>query len=333
LTTSDGTNKGWTLSSGSGSPGFVTGRYGGQALGYSQGRGTLYRTAFSTPQSTVYMGMAIKINSTTIDSVGASSTLFTAVSNSGITFNLSMTSGGLETYCNYGSPATQTITGFINPLGAWTYLEVEIIASTGSGTANGTIVVRQDGTQIYSNTAIFTCYGTNFTQIAYGIPQSDTSGALYSYIDDLYYSFNGFCGPLRVATMEVASDASGQQWNPSTGSAHYSLVNSSVRNSGTSYVSATTGNQSDFYGIGSLPSSGVGAPLAVQPVVALSGQGDTISTAIKSSGTLAQSSYVPCPIAVGLVAPGIWNTDPATGAAWTAAGVNALLVGMENGNP
>jgi len=328
--TSDGNGKGWTFAVNSGSFNLATGRFGGQCINTGQGVCTLSKT-LSSAQTTLYFGVALRIHAASIDGTNQGM-LFAAYSSGGVEFFIRLTSGAMSTYNNAFSPTSNTITGFQDPVGNWTYIEAEITFAT---SATGTLKVWQDGLLIYSSTTQQTASsGSGFTSFAFGCPQSDVSGNTGSSIDDIYLSNSTHFGPIRVATVHPTADNTGQQWTPSSGTTNYNLVNAAVQNGGSTYVSAATANDTDLYSMGTIPSgSSYGVPYCVQPVICVQGSGNTLTTKISSGGTVYQSGSVNCPSAYQMVAPTLYDTNPNGSVAWTTSSVNSLLVGMENGNP
>jgi hypothetical protein len=99
--------------------------------------------------------------------------------------------------------------------------------------------------------------------------------------------------------------------------------------SATDYVTGSTG-QRDTYAMGDLPAS-PGTIFAAQ-TVAIAKKTDagalSLKTAVRSGGTLYTGTATALGTADGTVRT-VRTTDPATGAAWTASGVNAAEAGAE----
>ena len=326
----DGTAKGWIQNNAF----LSTGRFGGQALGISTGGPAFLDRILPTPKTTLYVGAAFKFISTNIGTNNNGALFRFYGSDTAASLIVGLNSSGLLAILGSGWTGPGTVgTATINPGAGWTYLEVQVVWST---SATGTVKVWQDGTLIYSNTAIQTALSGHcsaFGQIEISTPYCSNGSNNSAYFDDLYGSDSAILGPIRVATTRPTSDNTGQGWTPSTGTTNYDKVNATIQNGGTPNVSASANSLTDLYGMGALPTSGVGAPIAVQPIVAATGAGNTISTSIKTGGTIYNSGTVAVPTAVNLIAPKIWEVNPNTGLAWTASDVNAMLVGMTNGAP
>ena len=106
------------------------------------------------------------------------------------------------------------------------------------------------------------------------------------------------------------------------------MVNEPQQDGTTSYVYDSTPGDADFYGIGTIASTPV-ATIAVTTRGFMEKSDAGLRTAavqIKSGGTTVASPTATLSSSFGWV----WRTDltdPATGAAWTAVGVNAVNIG------
>lgn len=178
---------------------------------------------------------------------------------------------------------------------------------------------------------------------------TNTRGASDNLIDTISYAFStygtveiddivlnddvpphrGFLGDLRVQTLGPSGDTVSKTWVPSTGTDNFALV-SGVHDGDTSYVKTGTAGAVDLYEMGNLadaPSS----IIAVQTIV--SARKDFAATRTMrsklKSGT-ASADGATFGLATGyIMKPDIFEVDPATGAAWTATGVNNLQAGIE----
>jgi hypothetical protein len=161
---------------------------------------------------------------------------------------------------------------------------------------------------------------------------SGTTGGMW---DDFYVldttgsALNNFLGDCRVSTLAPTSD-SAVQFTKSTGASNFSCVDEGRHNSDTDYVESSTAGHIDKYGYADL-SANVTTVHAVQ-VMSYARKTDAATRTLRnklysSSATLDGSTtavtYAYQPIAT------LATTDPNTSAAWTAAGVNAALAGVE----
>lgn len=139
----------------------------------------------------------------------------------------------------------------------------------------------------------------------------------------------GFIGDVRVQTVSPSGDTASKTWVPSTGTDNYSLV-SGVHDGDTSYVRSGTVGAVDLYEMGNLTDAPT-AIVAVQTVV--SARKDfaatrTMRSKLKSGTASANGGTFG--LATGyIMRPDIFEVDPATNAAWTSSGVNALQAGIE----
>lgn len=143
--------------------------------------------------------------------------------------------------------------------------------------------------------------------------------------------YNGFLGVARVRTLSPTGAGTDTGFTPSAG-ANWQCVDEQPY-SAADYVTATgaVSGTRDTYATADLPGSGVGDILAVQPVIVAKKSGAAavdLKAVLRSGGTVYKSGA----LAVGttdVTNTWIQTADPATAAAWTISGVNALEVGVE----
>jgi hypothetical protein len=140
---------------------------------------------------------------------------------------------------------------------------------------------------------------------------------------------NTFLGECRILTGLPNVDGSSLQWTPSAGTSHFAMVDETNPNDDTDYVSSATVGQIDLLGIPDIAPSG--PILGVQSVLCAR-KDDVglrqIADQCKSGATTATGATVTLNTTYGMSRQ-IRETDPATGAAWTAAGVNAAEFGIK----
>lgn len=220
------------------------------------------------------------------------------------------------------SLATATVPTFLN---TWRYIEAQVKISD----TVGRVIVKVDGTTYIDFTGDTRNGGTstNIDQVRQ-ISLSNSNG----FWDDTYVTDNlgslnaGFLGEIRIYESQPNAAGSSTQFTPSSG-ANYAAV---ADLSDTTYVSSPTVGQRDTYNTVDLPSS----PTSVLAVVVNSRMAKTDAGAASAKAAIKSSSTVAYGATRTLVAGAtqftdIFETNPATGAAWTAAAVNAMETGVE----
>lgn len=141
---------------------------------------------------------------------------------------------------------------------------------------------------------------------------------------------NNFLGDLKVSTLFPTAEGDTLQLTPSTGTAHWSLVDENPVNT-TDYVSSSTSGQRDLYNVGDLVATAT-APLAVR--VGLYAQKSdagsaSIKTLIKENGSLTAGAVQPL-MTTWSGFYGVMRTKkPSNDTPWTVADINGLQVGVE----
>lgn len=216
------------------------------------------------------------------------------------------------------------------------YLEwsLTIHASTGAS------VVRIDGVPVLSLSTI------NTQAVASGVASRLRVGNLGSIvalgdldIDDLYVcdqggsANNAFLGDCRVDYLPPDGDGTHRAWTPSAGTDHYALVDDLTPNADTDYLASGTAGQRDTHTFPSLPSMPNPVVKGVQHV-ASARKDDAGTRQVKSlvvSGGTTQVGAAVHTLALSYVMyTQLYETDPATGAAWTTTAVNGVEAGVEN---
>ena len=230
-----------------------------------------------------------------------------------------------------GTPAgtvLDTYTGAVPVTNTWYAFEIEVAINN----TTGSWAVRKNG-----NTVNDRATGSLDTQVsANAYANKLTVGmqaAVNSHeIDDLYWrsssATGSFLSDIRCYTRMPASDAAAQ-FSRSTGASNFSCVDEPQQNAATDYVYSSTPGHADLYGIAAIAST----PLVTHAVTtrAYAIKSDvgtrTMAVQLKSGGTMAASPTI-------VLTPSNWQwawrhdtTDPATGAAWTAAAANVAQVG------
>ncbi|HSN12845.1 MAG TPA: hypothetical protein VLS51_12130, partial [Propionibacteriaceae bacterium] len=220
----------------------------------------------------------------------------------------------------------------ISPLSIWRYIEAAVTISD----TVGTVEVHLDGsaTPILSFTGDTKNAGTNTTIDAcalYGVNSGNSP-----YFDDWYVCDtagtinNTFLGDVRVYTLAPNGAGNYTQFVPSTGS-NYTCVDEQPYNT-TDYVgSPTTGNR-DSYALTDLPATV--ATVFGTSEIAVVEKSDAGAAAIKQSMRVGLTDYDTAATNLATSWTSLRNlreTNPNTGVAWTAAGVNGAEMGVTVG--
>ena len=221
---------------------------------------------------------------------------------------------------------------------SYNYLELQ--ATIGSGTS-GSFTVRANGvimTGLNVSGVNTSGDGTaNLTQAFIGpYTQSGgmTSGINFCYYDDMVMldttgvsPYNAFLGDCRVQTVYPVASGALVQWTP-LASTNVSQVQETAMDGDTSYNASGTNGQIDLFTQGGISN----APLnifAVKVRLACrldSAGGDTVAGEVRSGGAN-YAATAQAALSTYSYLDFIWTTDPATSAAWTKTGVNALQIG------
>ena len=156
------------------------------------------------------------------------------------------------------------------------------------------------------------------------------------YIDDVYILNpsgsvnNNFLGECRIFTSLPTGDntsatGTNKLWTPDAGTAHYTQVDDTPNpDDDTSYVSSATAGQIDTYTYPAIAPTG---PIAAVQVTLTDRKDDagarSICAEYRGGGANYDGASTFTPSTSYLMHRQIWEADPATGAAWTVAGVNA----------
>jgi len=315
-------NKKWTSVTGSPTIGASTGRRSGGAIFYNSSTNTI--KSFASAAS-VIVGFAFNLQITTTTRI-----LLSFRDSASVQVDLRVNAGGTLSVTRAGVALTDGTSTNALSTGTFYYIEfkVTIANSISAGSCkvrvNGvdwlTVAIGQD-TQVTANASV--------NELLIGSSGTNMNG----YVDDLYLcnssgsTNNDFLGDCRIDALYPTSDGNYSQFTPSTGTDHYALVDESTPNT-SDYNESSTLNHIDSYGMGNLPTS----PTTVYGVqvcdAALKDDAGArgLSPFIRSSSTDSVGTELSLSTSQ-LYALAIWETDPATSAAWTVSGVNAAEVG------
>lgn len=312
------------------SPQTITGRNGhGVRLDVSSGVNGIIRNS-ADEHATMIMGFAFKhVNFPSNDTQLAN---FESDSSSLTHITIAMgTTGLIKAYRGTVSGGTLlgTTSDFI-PLNTWKYIEIKVTLSDTVGVVN----IRFDGASVLNLTSQDTKNaGTKTVIDSFAV---GGAGLGSSSAGDDFYLCNGagsvnndFLGDIVVECLTPTSDGANTGLTPSTGSSHFALVDEIPQNT-TDYNSSSVADTIDTYGMSNMATA-AGTIAGVQ--VTNYAQKDIsglrkVAAVVRSGGTNYAGDDMPLGIGF-LMYPDIWETDPATAAAWTIANVNAVEAGAK----
>ena len=213
------------------------------------------------------------------------------------------------------------------PTAGFCYLELGWVIGTGTA---GSVVVRLNNQQIFAATGI-TTQGTASV--------SGTTAAYYLYghgdVQDIYIAdgtgpapSNAFFGDVRVYEASPNGAGATTTFTPTGAATNWQVAAQVSPTPATVYNSSSTVGAADLYTIGAIP-TGLGTIFGVQVNGTLSktdAGARTATLSIKSGAVTAAGASHSLQISPTTYME-VFNVDPATSAAFTAAGVNALQFG------
>ena len=216
-------------------------------------------------------------------------------------------------------------------VGTWYYLEAKAVLNG----AAGSIEVRLNGAPIagLTLTGISTISTANAYANVIGFASGAQGGYYSTHMDDAYgvsdagaAPWNSWLGDVHVETRAVDSDVA-VQWIPSTGATNFGVLDDLPMTSA-DYVSANATGRVDEYGVANLATTPASI-LAVSMIYNVdkddagsrTTQGSVVSGVAVGAGAIRGAEHN-----LRRTYQEMFTTDPATGAAWTPAAVNALKV-------
>ena len=173
------------------------------------------------------------------------------------------------------------------------------------------------------------------TQVRLGNVSSSGSMGGSTYIDDFYVCDqtgsvnNDFLGDVRVDTLLPNGEGTHLDYTPSTGTTHYTLVDETAPNT-TDYNESGTAGHRDSYQMTNLTAASGGIK-GVQ-VLAAALKDDvgarSIKVGVRSGGTTTVGTTQALATTQAYYTA-VHETDPATTAAWTESGINAVESAVE----
>lgn len=302
---------------------------GGNALSVGNSNGFVLTTANFPEESTWTVGAAVNPSQmgmtplTIADSASGARQLTIGVNNSGYL---------------YAVVAAGTYTATTLPLsvGTWAYIEGQVVISATAGSVtlrvNGNVVVSESNINTATN-GVTTADCLIAAATGFGQPSWNPVGL----IDDLYL-FDGTGSanttfPASIPTVQAlwpTGDGSLAQWTPSPYTDNFANVDDDVPDGdSTTNQSSTAGDVDAFTHTPLRPATGT--VFAVQHVITArtaSSTSHSLAAVEVSGGTTYPDTGQSLPTSYQMQTfP--HDTDPATGAAFTIAGVNALEFGYE----
>lgn len=293
----------------------VAGRFGGQALQFTGGNTNSMTTSVFSAVSSLTLECGLKI---TTGSTG-SPIFFREGSTNHV--DLVFSSDGSITARRNTTTLGTSATGVYTP-GVWFSLQVELVISDTVGRV--TVVI--DGAVVLNLTGQDTQNGG--TGVVDRLFFTGASSAPTAAWDDMIVldTATRLTNPVRIETLVPDTDGGTLNWVPSSGTAHYAVVDE-LPVSATDYLSAAFVGDVDELALSAL----TGTPISIEEVVVV-GYASKTDTATRTmnfeveSGATTSTGSAYTLGTSGLRYERPLATDPNTAVAWTASGVNALLV-------
>lgn len=207
---------------------------------------------------------------------------------------------------------------------AWRYYELKIVVNGASGSCS----LQLDGVPLISPTT------GNFGSTAIGQILFDVDFDSRHNWDDIYVvdgtgaAPNDFLGDCRVQTIRPTGDGSHTQWSPFGAANNWDCVNDTTPDSDTTYVYDLTAGHYDTYACADVTAQAVVYGVQVNLYAKKDDAGvRQIAPAIRQGGVDYDGSTVTLSTSYAYYSQ-LYAADP-TGAAWTAANVNADEYGVK----
>lgn len=232
-------------------------------------------------------------------------------------------SGNLSIY-NSSNTLVSTGTTVLSS-NTWYCIELKMVAG-----ASGAFELRIDtGTELSGTCA----QNFNADTHCWGKYNNNNSQTVDFYFDNVVAAYDTWVGPSEVVTLRPNANGSTAQWTSGTGSSNYLEVDEVVADGTTTYIASNgSANQTHLVLFSSQDYSGKNIKCVKTQNYSYTPSGTSATThRVISNGTTSD-------LLQGAIGAGLnFNTryidqDPNTGAAWTAAAVNAIEVGVVEGN-
>ncbi len=298
----------------------------GKTLPSANATSLIVGVAFKTPSSSADYGALVFA-----DSANASQTYITLKESAG---QIIVTSGGsnFAADANMSGGTVLGSTGAVFSGSTWTYLEVEIVIAASGG---GSVKCYINGGLVLSLSGVTTQGTANTGANAIGFKGPQNGNASYNNYADIYVCdttggapWNAPLGVTQVLPLNpTANDA--VQFTPNGLANNYQNAAKYPPVPATDFNQTTTvGNQDTFtHGSASSLTSIAGVAvksLLLNPLV----NGETMANRLLSSTSAAQGA-TRTPGTAGLLYTDVFETDPATSAAWTVAAAGSSRNGYK----
>ena len=222
------------------------------------------------------------------------------------------------------------------PLNRWNYVEC-YIKPVAAGT--GVITIKVNGVTVYTNAAVQTISNafSNFGNMRF-MGQSYSSTLGYMYFDDIVVNDvsgaanNTWPGQVRLLPMRIKGP--GDHTALSRGGVDLGYNQSQVREifSALAWVEGVNTDDYDLYGVDApaLPAGATISNIILELHARSQAGGKSIKPIIKSNATASDGAATVLSTAWQLV-QAVWAVDPQDSAAWTAADLATLQVGVKIG--
>lgn len=222
-----------------------------------------------------------------------------------------------------------------NTGGVWNYVEIELITSATAGVlrvyTNGVLATS------VTNANFSTSTGTTAVN-KIGILPNDYSSSYNQFYDDFYVTNTSTrIGEMHIATIRPNADTAQKQWTPSTGTTNFNMVNTTNYGALSTYVTTNVSGRKDLYDMQDMSVTTVTGNIAA---IKANGYGyktafgtSNVNLVVKSASTEVNGTAVDLIEGTSGAKPIpslIQEVDPATSAAWTTAGVNAVQMGIRS---
>jgi len=310
------------------SPAMSAGRFSGQSYNPGTGNQNGEWVLRFTGQAAFTFGIAHYVTSTQLGgaSTGVRIARFREAGDSTQAELRLAANGQLLAYNGPGSALLGSSAAGVITADTFHYIEVEFVLSDTVGVfkvyVNGVQVINVTGADTKAQSSAVV------TNLSFTFSGNGNGGQRY---DDFYLTDTAArLGESRIETLSPSADTATKNWGRSAGSDNFALVDEKPSDGDTTYVTATTAGTADLYDMADLSE----VPLVIHAVQSsIIGRKDDAATRavrcnLKSGGTTANGT------ALGLTTSYVqrvtlYATDPDTGSAWTASGVNALQAGPE----
>lgn len=239
--------------------------------------------------------------------------------------------GAAALYDGSGSLISVSEPGFLVTRG-WNRVEAKVYAHASAGTFELWV----NGEQCLNLSGLNTITAASGTYHARAFLYSQSSVAAASTrFDDIYVcntsgsTHNDFVGDFTsLASFPTGDDTT--EWTPSTGNAHYALVDEAEPDDDTTYVDSDTVNDVDKFTTTNLTSIDSVLAVVLGVDARLVDAGDrSYRSILDSGGTEYAGQTVPLTDTTWVYTFDIWEQDPDTSLAWTVNGYNATKPGVE----